>query len=200
MVDYNFQLRGEKSDFGWYSRGYVPHFDGGEVSQFVTFRLCDSMPQEVLSKWRKESSSDADVRRKIEGYLDSGYGECWLRDRRIATIVQNSLKYYDQTKYKLIAWVVMPNHVHFLITVLPDVHLDDLFHSIKSFTAHEANKILNRIGQFWQREAFDRYIRDCNHFTNVIDYIENNPVKAGLCNSPDDWEFSSAFNGPKRSG
>lgn len=87
----------------------------------------------------------------------------------------------------------------FLDNRLTDVHLDDLFHSIKSFTAHEANKILNRVGQCWQREAFDRYIRDCKPFTNVIDYIEKNPVKAGLCNSPDDWEFSSAFKGPKRS-
>lgn len=195
MTNYNFQPRGEKSEFGWHSRGYIPHFDGGEVSQFVTIRLCDSMPQNILDKWREAATSEADFRRKVGRYLDSGYGECWFYDRRIAAIVQDSIKHYDKIKYKLIAWVVMPNHVHFLITPLPLVHLDELFHSIKSFTAHEANKILNRTGQFWQHESFDRYIRDSNHFANVIEYIENNPVKAGLCEGRKDWEFSSAYYG-----
>ena len=65
-------------------------------------------------------------------------------------------------------------------------------HSIKSYTAHEANKILGRSGQFWQPESFDRYIRNQKHFLSVIRYIENNPVKAGLCLRPEDWAYSSA--------
>lgn len=80
MVNYNFQPRGEKSDFGWHSRGYIPHFDGGEVCQFITIRLHDSVPQKVLDNWKKVAANDAEFRRKIEGYLDSGYGECWLRE------------------------------------------------------------------------------------------------------------------------
>jgi REP element-mobilizing transposase RayT len=70
--------------------------------------------------------------------------------------------------------------------------LDKIMHSIKSFTALEANRALARTGSFWMREVFDRYIRSEAHYNRVFRYIENNPVKARLCSSPDDWEFSSA--------
>jgi hypothetical protein len=99
---------------GWHSRGYLPHFDGGEIPQFITFRLADSMPQELLERWREELSSehsinvDAAVRKRIEKYLDQGYGECYLRDPRIAESVQNSFLFYDGARYRLTAWVVMP--------------------------------------------------------------------------------------------
>jgi putative transposase len=78
---------------GWHSRGYLPHFDGGEIPQFITFRLGDSLPQTVLDKWRielqKETGIDIDaaLRRRIEAYLDQGYGQCYLKDARVATIV-----------------------------------------------------------------------------------------------------------------
>jgi REP element-mobilizing transposase RayT len=192
MTDFRFQPRGLKSDFGWHNRGYIPHFDGGEVSQFITIRLFDSMPQELLDKWRSEVSTEVEFRKNVEKYLDSGYGECWLRDTRVAELVQNSLCHYDGAKYRLIVWVVMPNHAHFLITPLADVHLSEVLHSLKSYTAHEANKLLGRSGQFWQHESFDRYIRNIDHYSNVIKYIEMNPVKAGLCVKKEDWKFSSA--------
>ncbi len=86
----------------------------------------------------------------------------------------------------------MPNHVHILITPNAAQELSDILHSIKSFTAHEANKLLDRTGQFWQRESFDRYIRNHKHYLNVINYIEKNPVKAGLCKTPSEWKFSGA--------
>lgn len=87
----------------------------------------------------------------------------------------------------------MPNHIRFLATPFENVELREIAHSIKSYTAHEANKLLNCQGQFWQHEPFDRYIRNRKHFANVIRYIENNPVKAGLWEKPEDWKFSSAF-------
>jgi hypothetical protein len=67
-----------------------------------------------------------------------------------------------------------------------------IVHSWKSFTAHECNKVLDRTGRFWEREPFDRYIRNQRHFRNARIYIENNPVKAGLCKEPTDWTWSSA--------
>src|SRR5438874_6101941 len=184
---------------GWHSRGYLPHYDGGEVPQFITFRLGDSLPQTVLDKWRielqKETGIDIDaaLRRRIEAYLDQGYGKCYLKDARVATMVQNSLLFHDSQRYRLSAWVVMPNHVHFLATPCAGVELSDIQHSLKSYTAHEANKILGRAGQFWQVEAFDRFIRNYDHYTKTIAYIENNPVKAGLCAKPSDWPFGSAW-------
>ncbi len=110
----------------------------------------------------------------------------------IATMVQESLFFHDKKKYSLIAWVIMPNHVHVLLRPLPDVELEAVLHSIKSDTAHEANKTLDRSGQFRQHESYDRYIRNEKHFANVIKYIERNPVKARLCKAPVEWEFSSA--------
>jgi hypothetical protein len=107
---------------GWHSRGYLPHFDGGEIPQFITFRLADSMPQKLLDRWREElgneSNIDADaaLRKRIELYLDQGHGECYLSDERIAGLVQNSLLFFDRERYRLSVWVVMPNHAHMLIT------------------------------------------------------------------------------------
>ena len=198
MVNYNFKPRKTQDEYGWHNRGFLPHFDGAERTQFLTFRLFDSMPQELLDLWRKESLDDVHFRKKIEKYLDAGHGSCWLSQPEIASIVCDSLRFHHQTKYDLDSWVIMPNHVHVLLTPLPGFHLDQVEHSIKSYTANEANKILMRRGQFWAAECFDRYIRDQRHFNAVIRYIENNPVKARLCSRPEDWAFSSAAVGWKK--
>lgn len=185
----------------WHSRGYLPHFDKREILQFITFRLADSLPQTVLAKWRieleKDELTDVDFRRRIEFYLDQNYGSSVLKNKKIASIVQETLLKFDGEKYKLIAWVIMPNHVHLLIKVLGENSLSVIMHSIKSFTAHEANKILNKKGRFWSKEYFDRFIRDEKHFIQTVRYIEMNPVKAKLCQKPYDWEFSSAFYNKK---
>jgi putative DNA methylase len=183
---------------GWHSRGYLPHFDGGKITQIVTFRLFDAMPQEVLDRWRKELAHlsereyDVERRKRIDAYLDRGYGSCYLKDERLAETVSNALLHFDHTRYKLHAWVVMPNHVHALFTPETEEEMSDIIHSWKSFTASECNTILKRRGEFWQRELFDRYIRDANHYANAVTYIVNNPVKAGLCEKPEDWTWSSA--------
>jgi putative DNA methylase len=180
-----------------HTRGYLPHVDGEGLTQFITFRLADSMPQDLLEKWRSELESgeitDVDMRKRIEQFLDSGYGSCCLRDRRVAEVIRDTLIKWDITRYRLIAWVIMPNHVHLLIETLEGYSLSEVMHSVKSNTAHEANRILDRKGRFWSVESFDRYIRDARHFRNTVAYIENNPVKAGLCLAPEEWEFSSAF-------
>jgi REP element-mobilizing transposase RayT len=87
----------------------------------------------------------------------------------------------------------MPNHSHFLLTRFEDWKLEHIMHTHKSYTAHEANKLLSRTGKLWMDEYFDRYIRNAEHFRNTVRYIENNPVKAGLCKNPSDWPFSSAW-------
>lgn len=141
----------------------------------------------------REKEEQIVLQRRIEKYLDQGYGSCFLKDHRIATIVQDSLLKFDSVRYRLFSWVVMPNHSHSLLTRFEDWELEQLMHSHKSYIAHEANKVLKRSGQFWMAEYYDRYIRDGEHFRNVVSYIENNPVKAGLCAKPSDWPFSSAW-------
>ncbi len=184
---------------GWHSRGYLPHFDGGEIAQTVTFRLFDSMPQEVLERWRKELAHlpekeyDRERRRRIDAYLDKGYGSCYLQDNRLAEIVEQALQRFDGERYRLHTWVIMPNHIHLLFTPIAEWKMSQIIHSWKSFTAKECNKVLQRQGEFWQQEPFDRYIRDENHYTNAVAYIERNPVKAGLSAKPEDWRWSSAY-------
>jgi REP element-mobilizing transposase RayT len=188
-----------ESPKGWYSRGYLPHYDDGSRMQFVTCRLFDSLPQKILERFcaELEAIGAKNIEREtmilIEKYLDLGYGECFLKKREIAGIVKNSLQKFDGERYKLIAWVIMPNHIHFLLKPLNGWELNKILQSFKSFTAQEANKLLNRGGTFWMREYFDRYIRDAEHFEKAFRYIENNPVKAKFCENPSDWEFSSAY-------
>ncbi len=189
----------QKTPRGWYSRGYLPHYDGGSITQFVTCRLFDSLPQKVLQRFRAELEAKEveNISREtmilIEKYLDAGYGECFLKNNEVAETVKESLLKFDGERYKLFAWVIMPNPIHLLLKPLNDWELEKIFHSLKSFTALEANKFLNRGGKFWMRESFDRRIRDTEHFQKALRYIENNPVKAGFCEKPGDWKFSSAY-------
>jgi len=197
-VDYRFQPKGLKSNLGWYDRGYIPHFEGGEIAQFLTYRLADSMPATVIDRWKAEldQGSDPDqtlFRKRIEKYLDQGYGECWLKDPRVAALIEENLIFHNGKRYDLKSWVVMPNHVHVLLTPFKDIELGTITHSLKSFTALGANRILGRKGRFWQPEVFDRYIRNPKHFVNVIRYIERNPVKARLCSEPSEWRYSSSY-------
>lgn len=193
MTDFNYKPKLNRTDWGCYNQAYLPHFDAPQKLQFVTFRLFDSMPQTVLDRFRTEATQNSEFRKSIEHYLDSGFGECWLRRKDIAEQVRDALKFNDKIKYDLISWVIMPNHVHLLLTPKKNVHLPNILHSIKSFTAQMANKLLQRNGQFWQHESFDRYIRNYKHFAAVVRYIEQNPVKAGLCDAAEEWTFSSAF-------
>ncbi|HKG15316.1 MAG TPA: transposase [Pyrinomonadaceae bacterium] len=179
---------------GWHSRGYLPHFEGGEVAQFVTFRLKDSLPQSVVERWRRELTreDDAALRRRVEAYLDEGYGAASLKQPQVASVIQDALLYYDGARYRLAAWAVMPNHVHLLATPCGGHTLSGIMHSIKSYTAGEANKLLGLRGVFWMEDYFDRYVRSSAHYERTILYVENNPVKAKLCRTPEEWPFSSA--------
>ena len=195
MTNFNFQPKGLKSEQGWYFRN-LPHFEGGEVPQFLTVRLFDSIPQKKLDKWitkLEQDQNDVAFRKKIERFLDAGYGECFLKTPEVAEVVQNSLLFHNGSKYNLVSWIVMPNHIHVLLKPLEGIELSEITHSIKSYTAHQANKILDRSGSFWQHETFDRYIRNKDHYLSVIKYIENNPVKAKLCKSIENWRYSSAY-------
>jgi putative DNA methylase len=185
----------------WHPRGRLPHFEAGEVPQHITFRLHDSLPRELLARWQDElarlpeDEQALERRKRIEAALDAGHGACWLRDPHIAELVEQSLLHFDGERYALHAWCVMPNHVHVLVTPLHGNSLSSILHGWKSFTAKEANRRLGREGPFWMEEYFDRAIRDENHFRRVVEYIGNNPVKAGLCPEPSAWRWSSAWEG-----
>ena len=187
---------------GWYSRGYLPHYNNRHTLQSVTFRLADSLPQSMLDELAKElhgmdpKKSDIARRKQIETWLDSGMGCCALKHSDLAAILQETILKFDGSRYRLITWCIMPNHVHVLMETIDA--LSKIMQSWKSYTgrwAMERNAELGLGvpgGALWMREYWDRYIRDGGHFDNVRDYIEQNPVKAGLCKSPSDWPWSSA--------
>jgi len=120
VLDRRFQPKGLRSNLGWYDRGYIPHFDGGQISQFLTFRLFDSLPQSVIEKWREETARLGEegktiFRKKVENYLDKGHGACFLKQERVAELIEDSLLFHHNKKFNLMAWVIMPNHIIFLL-------------------------------------------------------------------------------------
>jgi putative DNA methylase len=183
----------------WHSRGYLPHWEAGEVPQSITFRLADSLPQVALDRLREDlagmRADEHDLKRRIriEEALDRGRGSAVLSDTRVGEIVENALLHFDAERYRLHAWCIMPNHVHALATPLAEWTLSDIAHSWKSFTSKKANAALGALGPFWAPEYYDRAIRDEAHFASAVDYIAMNPVKAGLCATPEEWRFSSAW-------
>ena len=189
-----------------YHRTRLPHFEAGEVPQHVCFRLADSLPQHLLQQWEQElgrlPKAEHQERRRIEEALDQGHGACWLRRPEIAALVRDALRYFEGDLYRLHTWVVMPNHVHVLVTPLGDHSLSGIVYSWKSYTANQANKVLERSGKFWHEDYFDRFMRDEDHFATTLDYIHWNPVKAGLCTDPGAWEWTSynTWNFPRERG
>lgn len=217
---------------GWHERGYLPHCDKPGLTQFVTFRLWDSMPTSRRGEWehllaiagrsdapRSETASDAsnagarsiasrdneaaakarrEQRQKLEEYLDRSHGECFLRDPRIATLMENAMRFHDGQRFELLSWVVMPNHVHALLRVGDTTPLSKIIQNWKSISALAANKTLGRSSEFWQADYWDTFMRDEKQTQKAVRYIENNPVKAKLCRLPEEWPFSSArFRDPQ---
>ena len=180
-------------------RRRLPHFAREETAQFVTFRLADSLPSGRLDELRQEVAHLSDEaaaierRRRIESLLDAGRGSCRLKDPRIAALVRDALKYFDGDRYDLHAWVLMPNHVHVLVTARQGWNLGGIIRLWKSYTARQANQLLGGSGSFWQTDYFDRGIRDERQFYTVWSYIEENPTRAGLCEQNSEWMWSSAY-------
>jgi putative DNA methylase len=195
---------------GWHSRGYLPHLDQPGLVQSVTFRLHDAVPMAVLAQWKQElGCSEAspandqrsmELRKRIDHYEDQGHGSCRLHRADAAEIVQQALFHFDGQRYRLLAWCVMPNHVHVLIETLPGYLLAELIHGWKSFSANAINRLTGAKGPFWMPDYYDRFIRDERHLHAARDYIENNPVKVGLVEEPALWHFSSASMRSMRAG
>src|SRR5437867_3864944 len=179
---------------GWHSRGYLPHFDAPGTQQFLTWRLADSLPLSRRSEWehllRIEDERVKQI--QLEAYLDKGHGACVLRRGDVAETVERTFLFDDGHRCRLLAWVIMPNHVHLLVEMW-QTPLSKLLHSWKILSSKRANALLGRSGQLWQEDYRDRYMRDEEHYWKTVRYIENNPVKAGLVKSPEQWRFSSAW-------
>ncbi len=207
----------EKLNYRFYYRRHLPHFQPSGATLFITFRLAGSLPTHVIQAMKEEH---AQLKREAERipddkeratYVYQGQkrlfdkwdqaldqtttGPFWLQDPQIASLVTNSMHYLDKRVYDLIAYSVMPNHVHIVFTPLPkdenEYHsLSGIMHSLKGYTAGRANRLLGRTGTFWQHESYDHVVRDEAELKRVVAYVMNNPVKAGLVKEWQDWKWT----------
>jgi len=175
----------------------LPHWQQPGATYFITFRLADSIPTDRLEDWRMERESwlanhpepwspetERDYHRlfraRIDAWLDAGEGECLLRTPAGREPLANTLRHGDGDRYRLHAWVVMPNHVHVLVTLAEVAKLEIEVGAWKSISARRINRLLGRSGTLWQEDYFDRLVRDREHFDNCVRYIRRNPDKAQL--------------------
>ena len=182
----------------------IPHFDGDNGFFHITYRLADSLPTSVLQRLiseceniEEDSHRKAALRERIETWLDSGHGSCILTEPFVAGLICDTWMHFDGDRYRLHAFSVMPNHCHVLIQRLDDCPLAKIVLSWKSFTARRINQWRASVGMqpirpVWMRDYWDRYIRNQEHYHRVVEYIHQNPVKAGLVKRPEDWKWSSA--------
>jgi len=188
-------------------RGYLPHWTAKGAIYHVIFRLHDALPAREIE--RIEQERETVIRRvqqgqcelteserkqlkqlfndKIDRYLDNGRGICYLANSDIADMLASVLRHFDEKRYELYSWCIMPNHVHAVVKPWGNYSLSKILHSWKSYSAHEANKIMDRKGSFWSEEYYDHLIRDENEFFRTIKYIMENPAEAGLVDWP--WVF-----------
>jgi putative DNA methylase len=220
------------------TRRHLPHWYVPGAAHFITYRLAGTIPPEVLESLRaeheallkgpaKEGTSLASHRERIhkqffaryDGHLDNAREIDWLARPAVAAMIRGNLYHHDGGKYHLLAYCIMPNHVHALLqpTDLPPAlpgaedrvvgeqadsasPLAGIMHSLKSYTAHEANKLLGRKGQLWQHESYDHWVRDEDELGRIVEYIAFNPVKARLVRRPEEWFFGSAHDRFLRDG
>jgi REP element-mobilizing transposase RayT len=174
-----------------FTKRRLPHWDASGQPQFITFCLRESLPTHKIFPPAQLSSGEAFL--AMDCLLDQARsGPTFLKQPAIAETVWNSLQCGKALgHYEIHSWVIMPNHVHLLLT--PRVSLARLLNSMKAASAKHANRLLGRTGQsFWQNESYDHLVRDDNEFRRSRHYIEGNPVKACLVARPEDFAWSSA--------
>lgn len=191
------------------TRNRLPHWQQAGAVYFVTFRLADAVPAQLLDERTNEreiwlrlhpepwtGAVEREYHQRFsqarEDHLDAGHGSCALREPACSRIVGDALIHFDGARCSQIAWVVMPNHAHALFVLNPATALEALLHSWKRFSARQINIHLGRAGSLWQRDYFDRLVRDDAHLANCVRYIRRNPQKARL--NPDDFlHYESAL-------
>ena len=177
----------------------LPHWRQDGATYFVTFRLADSLPKtrlreldamhaELEQRYPPPRSRDVWERiaraghERIERWLDESHGACVLAEPRFAAHVVQAMHHFDNERYELSSYVVMPNHVHALVRpMLPQrFPLEAIVGSWKQFSSSQIGRAIGNRGNLWQEETHDRIVRDEEHLYRVLQYIGRNPSKAGL--------------------
>ena len=179
------------------TRNRLPHWQQEAATYFVTWRLNDSIPKELSDEWRHERNEwvrlhpppmteeqEREFHRvfstRMDHLIDAGYGECVLRTSECREILATSLRMFDGDRFLMHSWIAMPNHVHVLFTLAERQRLEKTVGGWKRYSAKDINSHLRKVGALWQKDYFDRMIRDWDHMFRVAKYIRRNPAKAGL--------------------
>ena len=188
-------------------RRHLPHWQPKGAVFFVTFRLKFSLPGAAIAllrgqqRFTKGSVRKGETFAKWDRFLDQAEpGPRWLAQDDIRSVVSRAMLDGDGHEHTLYAYCIMPNHVHAVLEpVLKHAsqagELARIMRSLKGHTAREANVLLCRKGAFWQDETYDHEVRDSHEFIRIIDYVLNNPVKAGLVSRWEDWPGSYCREG-----
>jgi REP element-mobilizing transposase RayT len=180
-----------------FSCNRLPHWEQNRCTYFVTFRLADAFPQPLLDQWDSEREAWMKIHpppwteeveidyhqrfsNRLEEALDAGHGSCVLREPENSAIVSQALKFFEGERCNQLAWVVMPNHVHVLFSVIAPWKLAQVIHSWKSYSSKAINAKTGKTGTFWQKDYFDRLIRDSAHLARCVRYIRRNGEKGKL--------------------
>ena len=185
-------------------RRNLPHWEYPGATYFLTFRLHDSLPAGLLRELQIQREAwlrahklqgqrdldrlDPDLHKeyhrrftaKEHQWLDEGHGRCLLRQPELRRHVEGALLHFDDVRYVLDAFVIMPNHVHVLVLPLAEHSLSDITASWKKFAARQINAALDERGTLWQPESYDHIVRDIEQLDGYRKYIAANPVKARL--------------------
>ena len=172
-----------------FHRRRLPHYYSAGQATFLTWRLHGSLP---ANRGFPPAIASGQTFKAMDRILDSAsLGPLFLRMPEVAKMVMEAIHYRDQRTCEVHSFVIMPNHVHLLMT--PFEAVSKVMQSLKRFTAREANRMLGLTGRpFWQDESFDRLVRNDAEFERIVDYIERNPVTAGLAATPEEYPWSSA--------
>ena len=179
------------------TRNTLPHWQQEGATYFVTWRLADSIPQELLDKLRLERAGwivknpepwdDAQEKEfhmlfsgEADRRMDEGRGSCVLRETDNAEILCRCLLKFDGERYLIHSYVVMPNHAHILFSLAEGQTLEDVVGAWKRYSAIGINRRMGRDGTLWQRDYFDRLIRNWQHMIRVARYIRRNPGKGNV--------------------
>ena len=173
-------------------RSHLPHWFQEEKIQYITFRLCDSMPTCILNElkrlkekfllenpkpWNKYTRAlfEKHFGHKTDYWLDQGHGSCIFKRSDCRSILEHSFQYVNYVNCIILGYVIMPNHVHILMLPYPGQDCMEILASVRKYSAKHINKLLDRKGRLWQRDLFDRIVRSPQHLRQAIYYIRQNP-------------------------
>jgi type I restriction enzyme R subunit len=205
-----FQPFNSRAPMTFYRRN-LPHWQQEGCTYFVTFRLADSIPRQIVLAWEAERKNwlaahgimgDLHGAKFSERYLainerdrraferrqahqlllelDRSHGSCMLEHSALQEALKSALSHFHGARYWSGDWVIMPNHVHWLVAPLSGYKLEDVLQAIKGFVSVQASGLGLKAGRLWQAESYDRIVRNREELMRIRTYIAQNPAQAGL--------------------